>query len=275
MQVVKQINNNAALAIDSHGNEIVILGTGVGFHKMPYELTDLSKIERTFYDVDNQYVDMITAVSQPIILASADIIEQAEINLDCEFNPNLTFTLADHISFAIERMRKGIDITVPLAYDVRHLYPEEYELGILALDIIQDYTTLRLPNSEKVNLALHLITGQLETGDMHSAMLTMKIIAEIKELIEEELTIQIDEDSAQYSRLVTHLRYLIHRLQDGKPADEANSIMLQSMKAEYPEIYICARKVADYFNETQKWDCGEEELLYLMLHINRMKQKSE
>ena len=44
MKIIRQINNNAALALDGNGKELVVLGRGVGFPKMPYELTDLSRI---------------------------------------------------------------------------------------------------------------------------------------------------------------------------------------------------------------------------------------
>ncbi|MBO0458138.1 PRD domain-containing protein [Enterococcus hulanensis] len=275
MQVIKHINNNAAIGIDSKGNEVVILGTGVGFKKIPYELADLSKIERTFYDVDYKYMEMLTTIPQSIILASADIIEQAEINMDSEFNPNIAFTLADHINFAIERMNQDIDITVPLVYDVKHMYPEEYELGVLALDIVKDYVDIQLPESEKVNIALHLITGQVGRGDMHSAMITMKVVTEVSNIIESELNIHIDEDSYNYSRLVTHLRHLVHRLEKHNRNKSNSNHMLYSLKQEYPEVYICAKKVADYFLETRNWECGEDELLYLVIHINRVKQKNE
>ena len=168
MRLIKHVNNNAAIARDSAGNELVVLGKGIGFPKMPYELEDLSKIERTFYDTDPRYLDMIAALPKEILLASSDIVEQAEINLDCELNTNLPFTLADHISFAIERMNKGIEIIAPIAYDVAHLYPLEFELGQLALDIVQDYTDRRLPNTEAVSIAMHLITAQMQSGDMHN-----------------------------------------------------------------------------------------------------------
>lgn len=46
MKIIKQINNNAALALDGNGKELVVLGRGVGFPKMPYELTDLSRAVR-------------------------------------------------------------------------------------------------------------------------------------------------------------------------------------------------------------------------------------
>ena len=52
MKITKKINTSAALALDSTGREVVVLGKGIGFPPVPYELNDLSKIERTFYDVD-------------------------------------------------------------------------------------------------------------------------------------------------------------------------------------------------------------------------------
>ena len=59
MKIVKAINNNAALALDENGKEVVVFGRGIGFHSIPYRLTDLSKIQRTFYDVDPQYFDIL------------------------------------------------------------------------------------------------------------------------------------------------------------------------------------------------------------------------
>ncbi|RRF91978.1 MAG: hypothetical protein DUD31_08135 [Coriobacteriaceae bacterium] len=44
MQVVRNINNNVALCLDSQGNELVAFGRGIGFRKPPYEV-ELSRIE--------------------------------------------------------------------------------------------------------------------------------------------------------------------------------------------------------------------------------------
>lgn len=275
VQIIKQINNNAALARDGCGNEIVVLGRGIGFPSMPYELTDLSKIERSFYDVDIRYVDMIKGLPQAILFASADIVEQAEINLDCELNPNLPFTLADHLNFAIERKDNGIDITIPLAYDVQHLYPREYELGLMALDVIQDYTKIRLPDSEAVSVALHLINGENEVGDMHSVMLTLKIISDVKAIVEQELHIKLEEESYHYSRFTMHLRYLIQRLASGRQVNDTGFSMLRTMAREHPDIYLYAQKIAEYFRKTWDWQCDQEEILYLMLHISRIIEKNK
>lgn len=87
MKIIKKINTSAALALDASGHEVVVLGKGIGFPPTPYELTDLSKVERTFYDVDPRYLSMIAELSQPIVMACADIADQAEIELGNQLNP--------------------------------------------------------------------------------------------------------------------------------------------------------------------------------------------
>ena len=142
MRIIKKINTSAALALDSAGREIVVLGKGVGFPPVPYELTDISRVERTFYDIDPKYLSMIAELPQSIVLASADIADLAEIELNCRLNPNLPFTLADHLNFAVERLKSGIDLTNPIAYDIRHLYPKESALADQALEILKEQNGL-------------------------------------------------------------------------------------------------------------------------------------
>ena len=51
MWVIKKINNNVAMGKDSRNREVVLFGKGIGFHQMPYELNDLSRIDRSYYGV--------------------------------------------------------------------------------------------------------------------------------------------------------------------------------------------------------------------------------
>lgn len=273
MQIIRSINTNAAIGLDSGNHEVVLLGKGIGFPKAPYELNDLSVIDRSFYDVNPRYVDMLSNLKEPVLLASADLVEQAEINLDCALNPNLSFTLADHLQFALERMAMGIDLTAPLAYDVKHLYPREYELGELALDIFQDYTGSRLPDNEAVTIALHLINAEAETGEDHLATTMLQVIGEVDEIVERELKFTMDKSSYSYSRFTMHMRYLIQRLTAGHQTENIGGSMLRPMAMEYPDIYLCARKVREHLQKTYGWQCNDEETLYLMLHINRVREK--
>ena len=75
MRIVRKINNSAAVAQDSRGKELIVIG--IGFPAVPYELTDMSRIDRTFYDIDPRYFEMISTLPQEILLASADITEDA------------------------------------------------------------------------------------------------------------------------------------------------------------------------------------------------------
>ena len=168
MKLLRKINNNAAVAQDNRGREMVVLGRGVGFHPMPYELTDLSVVYRTFYDVDPQYYEILSNLPEDALLAAADITEQSEITLHTELNPNLPFTLADHIAFAQQREKQGIRMAAPLHYDVQHLYPREYELGLRALETVRLRTSSSLPRAEAVSIALHIVNAELEGSDLSS-----------------------------------------------------------------------------------------------------------
>lgn len=275
MRIIKKINTSAALALDSAGREVVVLGKGIGFPPVPYELEDISKVERTFYDVDPKYLGMIAELPQSIVLASADIADLAEIELNCRLNPNLPFTLADHLHFAGERLKNGINLTNPIAYDIRHLYPKEAALADQALQILQEQTGRALPQEEAVNVAMHLINAEAESGDLQSVLMTMKILSDVEAIVERCLQIKLDKNSYHYSRFVMHLRYLINRLASDTQTEERGADMLRTLAREYPSIYLCAREVADYFDKTWHWRCNDEEVLYLMLHINRVQERNQ
>ena len=122
MKIIRKINTSAAIGLDSKGNEIVVFGKGIGFPAVPYELQDLSVIQRTFYEVDSAYYDLIGSIPEEILMISSEIAEMAEDTLNCELNPNLSFTLADHLNFAISRINQGITLTSPISYDIRHYH---------------------------------------------------------------------------------------------------------------------------------------------------------
>lgn len=274
MRVIRKINTSAAIAVDGRGNEVVVLGKGVGFPPVPYELEDLSRIERTFYDIDPRYLGLLDELPQPVLLASADIAEEAEDELGCELNPNLPFTLADHLAFAAQRLQNGINLTTPIAYDIKHLYPKEYELGCRALEILQRNAGVALPESEAVNVALHLINAQADGEGAGSVMKMMDILADVEHIVEQRLHFTLDRESYNYSRFAVHLRYLIQRLESGRSSENGTADMLRTLAREYPDVYTCAVAVADYFKEQHGWTCSKEEVLYLMLHIHRVHERT-
>ena len=273
MKLLRKINNNAAVAQDKRGREMVVLGRGVGFHPMPYELTDLSVVYRTFYDVDPQYYEMLSSLPEEALMAAADIAEQAEIALQAELNPNLPFTLADHIAFAQEREKQGIRLATPLHYDVQHLYPREYELGLQAMETVRLRTGTALPRAEAVNIALHIVIAELEGSDLSSTLAAVEVLDEVTVLVERELGIALDRESYNYARFAMHIQFLVRRLSSGKVMEQGSGKMLSELSAEYPATYRCAQAVAKEIEQRHGWHCSSDEVLYLMLHIYRVQNR--
>lgn len=208
-------------------------------------------------------------------MLSADIVELAQTSLVCNLNPNLTFTLADHLSFAVERCLNGIELNTPLAYDVAYFYPREMELGRRALEIIKERKKIELPANEAINIALHLVNGEMENSDMYSTLKATEVIRDISELIEEELNIKLDTASFNYSRFVMHLRYLLQRLEQDDQEDNGIGSAMRLSCIKYPEVYACTLKVRDYLADHFGRDCSEDEMLYLFMHINRLRERSK
>lgn len=275
MKLLRKINNNAAVAQDKRGREMVVLGKGVGFHTMPYELTDLSVVYRTFYDVDPQYYEMVSSLPEETLLAGADIVEQAEIMLNIELNPNLPFTLADHIAFANQREQQGIQLATPLSYDVKHLYPREYELGLRALETIRLRTGSSLPRAEAVSIALHIVNAELEGSDLHSTLTAVEVLNEVTAIVEEKLGVTLDRESYNYARFAMHIQFLVRRLSTGAAMEQGSGGMLTELSGEYPEVYACACDVAKDIEQKYGWHCSRDEVLYLMLHIYRVQSRKD
>ena len=272
MELFKKINNNVALARDAKGREMVVFGKGIGFPAMPYELTDLSLVQRSFYDVNEKYFDLLRDVPEAVFLAADDIADTAREELGCSLNTNLTYALADHLNFAIQCSREGMSVRTPLAYEIRHLYPQEYAIAKEGLHQLCSTLEVDLPESEAVSIAMHIITAENEVGDMHSTILTAKVISEISALVEESLSVKLDKDSFSFSRFAMHLRYLVQRMMQGKPlnSDSAMDVMFTTMRREYPDTYTCVQQIDRFLRDTYGWTCSREEQLYLIMHIHRV-----
>lgn len=272
MKIIKKINNNVALALDAKGRELVVFGKGVGFPAIPYELEDLACVQRTFYDVNEQYFELLRDVPEAVFLAADDIADTARDELDCTLNANLTYALADHLNYAIQRSREGLELPTPLAYDICHLYPQEYAIAKEGVHQLCKTLGVALPSSEIVSVAMHIITAENEVGDMHSTILTAKVISEITARVESCFEKKLDKDSFSYSRFTMHLRYLVQRMMHGKPLSSDNNMdaMFAAMRKEYPQIYACVLEIDLFLRDTYGWACSREEQLYLIMHIHRV-----
>lgn len=269
MKVIKKINNNVALCLDNNQHEVVAFGSGIGFPKVPYELDDLSKISRTFYCVDHSYISMLEKIDERIVQVCMQITDYAKKTLPGILSSNVVFTLADHISFAIERLQKGIEIKIPLYYDLAHLYEKEVEVGKYGLRCIQQELRVYLPESEAYAIALHLINAQQMTEE-NRTFDSEKIILQVTHIIEQYYNIRIKREDFNYSRFVSHMQYLLKRRDKEVSISTHNRQLFEDVKRSFPDIHDCVEDISKYFWDALHWKLNDEELLYLMLHINRL-----
>lgn len=268
MRVVKNINNNISLCLDSHNNEVVAFGKGIGFMKPPYDVP-LSKIDRTFYDVSEEQIGLLNRIPEEVLETAAAIVDLANETSGHQFRENVVFTLADHIDFCIQRQKEHIHFKLPLFYEVRQLYPEESKIGQKALQIIRQRLGVELPREEGAAIALHFVNYQAQEvqGDTvdYGA-----IIDEATRTVEEELHVSIDKDGFNYYRFVTHMHYMMKRTQNDQMIVSQNQDIFESLCQEFPDIYRCACKIGADMEKTLHQKLTDEEMLYLMLHINRL-----
>ncbi|WP_099467372.1 PRD domain-containing protein [Konateibacter massiliensis] len=270
MKLLKKINNNFALALDSYGEEIIVSGKGVGFMKMPCELEDLSQISRTFYDINDKYIELINEIPEEVLKVSIEIVDYAKRKLGSKLNPNLIFTLADHLNFAIDRHKKGITFDFPLSYDFRLFYEKEIDVGKYALKIIESKMNIKLPKEEITGIAMNIVNSELYLLNGNAGHDSDKLMEGITKIVENYFNIEINKETASYSRFVSHLQCLFKRIAENKSIASENKKLLLSMIEEVPEAYECVLQISNYLNRKKNWILDEEETLYLMLHVNRV-----
>lgn len=274
MIVVKKINNNVAICKDSSGRELIAFGKGIGFPPTPYVLTDLRKIERTFYNVSSQYISMLNDIPYEIIQFTAEQMLAVQDALPYETTSNLVLTLADHIAFAIERSQKGIYVRMPSIYEIALNYPAEVKIGRLFVSEIKKKLCVALPKNEVQGIAMHLINAQDGTKLSETVpeveQYYDEILAHTTQIIEQELNIQVQQDTFNYARFATHIQYLLTRALENKQIDSRNLLMYQSVRDEFPKISDCVDRICTYYEDKWGLKLSEEEKLYLIMHVNRV-----
>ena len=270
MKVIKKINNNVVICLEHNNRELVAFGRGIGFPAAPYELDDLSKIDRTYYGVNSSYMGLVNEIPEEVFEVAAKIVDMAVNYIDCELSSNLVFTLADHINFAIERNQRNMNLRNPFLYDIRYFYEKEMDIGNLAVKMIRRYLKVSLPEEEAGNIALHFINAEALSEKENEFNVSDTVVEEVTYLIEKELNIRIKREDFNYSRFVSHLQYLMKRKDAVSSISSDNIKLYMEMKEEFPVIYQCVLKIRDYMAGKLDWELSEEELLYLILHVNRL-----
>lgn len=278
MKIVKRINNNTVLCRDSRNREVVAFGKGIAFAapKGSDELP-LSAIERTFYNIDDHYIALLDELDSRVLTIAADIVEAASPSLGYKLSPNATLALADHISFAIERQRKGIVVRMPLSYDVQQMHPVEYQAAKVAIDQIERDLNINLPREELTGIALCLVNSAFAPTESENANQDAveddSRIEAITEFIERRYGTVVDRDGFEFARFATHMHYLLNRIRSGADPLPGDPALYETARQTDEQAARCADMISAKLEHELSCTISNEERLYLLLHINRVASK--
>ncbi len=271
--IEKVINNNIISAYEKSGAEVIVMGRGIGFKKKQGEVVPADQISKIFRiksrTLAEQFKELLANMPLERVRISDEIISHAKNHLKLKLNQSIYVTLTDHINFAIERVSQGIEPQNALLWEIKRFYPQEFQLGIYALELIQDRLDILLPEDEAGFIALHFVNAEYGT-DIRDAVKFPDQMQAIVDIVERDLGILLDESSLHYERFMTHIKFLIQRIYRKELLSSEDRELSLLMQRKYPREYQCSVKVAEYIMQATGSRLSEEEIMYLSVHIRRV-----
>lgn len=276
MQIKKIYNNNVLLSENNQQQEMVLMGKGLAFQKKVGDPIDKNLIEKYFilsqHDIESQFSNVIVDIPLEHIDIITDIIELASNKLQIPLNETIYISLLDHLNFAINRYQKNQIIKNSLLWEIKKFYPKEFNIGLAALDYIQQKLQITLLEDEAGFIALHLLNAQQNSHIYNYANKLTSFLQQVLTIVETSYAITLDEKSLNYARFVTHLQFFARRLfQSTQAADAAlENLLLPQLTRTYPHAFKCCQKIQSYIAQEFQINIIEDEFVYLMIHLNRI-----
>lgn len=277
MKIAKILNNNVVMVQDEQGREQVVMGRGLAFQKRIGDSLNAAQIEKVFAlqsDLLVRRLEELLHQIPPEVMTTCDrIIDLAAQRLG-KLQESLYITLTDHCYFAIERQNKGLAIKNVLLWDIKRLYPKEFELGQEARAIILRRLNVELAEDEAGFIALHLVTAQLN-NEMPEVMHITRVMQEILQLVKYQLQLEYNESSLSYQRFVTHLKFFAQRMLTRTVVDDDDVSLHAAVKDNYPKAWKCAVKIAQHLQQSYQRELTAEEIMFLAIHIERVRKEGQ
>lgn len=214
--VIKKIlNNNVVISETEDNQEIIVMGSGIGFGKHVHDIIEKKKVYKVYELKSNsfksKFEQFVKEIPFDCFQLTEEIIEYARDALHVEFKDGLILSLADHIHFAKQQVKNNELRTVLSIEEIKLFYKPEYEVALHALEMINERYGINLSSVEASSIAFHLVNAEPNHNEKDIKLIlegTKKILS----IIEENLGVQLDKSNTGVSRLVIHLKYFIKRI---------------------------------------------------------------
>lgn len=174
--------------------------------------------------------------------------------------------MADHIEYAVKRIKNQEQISNPLTEDIRVLFHMEFKVAQEIVPILRERMGIEIEEDEVGYIALH-IHSAIDDQKVSQAMQVAQAVRECISQIEQEIGRPIDVMSLAYNRLMNHIRYMAARAMKG----EALKINMNDyMGIKFPNAFQIAERVCKQVERNLKCEMNDVEIGYLAMHIERV-----
>ena len=274
-RVSKVLNNNGVIAIEMEENqEYVLLGKGIGFGKKVSQRFEAPS-DCTRYSLKNDTergsaASLVKSVDPVFLEIANEVLKEAERTFG-NIDKRILFPLADHISFAVARMKNGEQISNPLTGDIHALFYKEFQVASVLKKILSDRMQIEIGDDEIGYVDLH-VHSAIEDEKVSVAMQMARTVRECVSIIEAETGKKIDVMTLDYNRLMNHVKYMAARLLRG---EELKININDYIEIKFPKAFAIATTVCDHLGENIGIQPGEREIGYLAMHIERVYNSGE
>ena len=275
IRVVKVLNNSVVLAVEEPGGEVILMGKGIGFGKSIGQQISPKEGEQVFVLRDRQLnrniLQLAAQTDERIFNLTRRVVDYAVTHYQMRLADSIYLSLTDHLAFAVKRQEENLAVPGYYSVNVRLFNPKEYDVGRYALELVKKELGVELPEEESVSIAFHFINAQQDQGDGNQTRPMDRIVKGVLEIVKYTFGLEYDESSVSYSRFLTHVQAMAHRLVEGLDLSEGlTEFLYEQIVPQCPREYQCACKVAEFLDSSFHISLSRQESLYLTLHIHRV-----
>lgn len=271
-RVGKALNHNTMIAISMEDNqEYLLIGKGIGFGRKVSERFEIPEnTECRVYSLKEQTergkaMELLKGID-PVYLEIAEKVLTKSEEVFGKLDRRILFPMADHIAFAVQRIRANEQISNPLTEDIRALFHMEYKTAECIREILREMVGVEIDEHEIGYIALH-IHSAIEDENVALSMQIAHAVRECIRMVEEETGQVIDIMSLSYNRLMNHIRYMVARAVRN---EKLKLNMNDYMSVKFPRSYAIAEEICTQLGQQIHQPLNDVETGYLAMHIERV-----
>ena len=183
------------------GSELIVIGRGLCFGRHAGDAIDEALVEKTYAlqegtSQDSRTIDRLAHLLESIptvnLVIAEDIVQMLRRELNVDINDKILIALADHISLALERERKGVLCENPLLLEIQQFYRKEYALAGRAMQIIKEYMGFEMSEGEQGFITLHIVNATMPQRS-DRLIISVQLVRDVLAIVSDRYATTLDD----------------------------------------------------------------------------------